>query len=281
MSRGRLRNPFLLFFTVGALVFMYAPIAAVFVNAFNADETLVRWGGFTLHWFGNVLESARVRAALGTSLTIAGIVSAISVAIAITAGLWGRKASRRLRLLLDTTTFMRIILPEVVVALALFVMFVRILDLQLGMWTIIIGHVVWNSAIATIVIQARVATMSGTLEDAAADLGAPPRRVFLRATLPQLWPAIVVAVLLSFTFSFDDVITSFFLAGGGAETLPMLVFGLARFRISPEVNAIGASVMVATLALLAIALLFANLRSSGGLALFGARKVEAGSDERV
>jgi spermidine/putrescine transport system permease protein len=275
------QNPLLLLFTIGVLIFMYAPITAVFVNAFNADETLVRWGGFTLEWFENVFENTRVRAALRTSLTIAAITTAISLVIAVAAGLWGRKASRRLRLLLDTTTFMRIILPEVVMALALFVMFVRLLDLELGMWTIIIGHVVFNSAVATIVIQARLATMSTTLEDAAADLGAPPRRVFLRATLPQLWPAVVVAALLSFTFSFDDVITSFFLAGSGAETLPMLVFGLARFRISPEINAIGASVMVATLTLLAIALLFARLRSSGGLALFGARKVEADRDESV
>ena len=169
---------------------------------------------------------------------------------------------------------MRIVLPEIVAALGLLIVFRRV-NFPLGLFAVIIGHVVFNSAYAIVVIQARLATMTTVLEDVAADLGARPWRVFRRVTVPFLLPALVVAGLLAFTFSFDDVITSSFLAGSNTETLPMLIFGLARFRVDPEVNAIGAGLMVITLSCLFVTIIAAGGRI-GGAALFGgARHGEA------
>jgi len=244
------------------LVFLYLPIAAVLINAFNKDSTLATWGGVTGKWFGQAVSDPEIRHSFVQSTKIALATTAISVAIAICAALYWRSAGRWGRTLLDSTTFMRIALPEVVTALALFVMFRR-LNITLGIWTVIAGHVMFNSAYATIVVQARVAALDRTLEDAAADLGAPPRRVFRRVVLPLLSPAVIVAALLTFTFSFDDVVTSLFLAGSGTVTLPMEIFGLVRFRVTPEVNAIGSGVMLVTLTgfTLAAVALFA----SGGL----------------
>jgi ABC-type spermidine/putrescine transport system permease subunit II len=142
---------------------------------------------------------------------------------------------------------------------------------------VIIGHVVFNSAYAIIIIQARLATLNRVLEDAAADLGAPPHRVFRRVTLPLIMPAVIVAGLLGFTFSFDDVITSSFLGGSQTETLPMLIFGLARFNITPQVNAIGAGLLVITMVSLTVAIIVATARAGGGLFL-GAR-LRASVDE--
>ncbi len=95
----------------------------------------------------------------------------ISLVLAVTAALWARRASQRARRVLDATTYMRIILPETVIALGLFLL-LRREDVELGVATIVIGHVVFNSAYATVVIQARMATLTDTLEQAAADLGA-------------------------------------------------------------------------------------------------------------
>jgi len=230
---------------VVVLVFLYAPIAVVVANSFNSDASLTSWGGMTLDWYKSAIESERVRTAAATSLEIAALSTLISLAIAVTAGLWSRTASRRKRQLLDAGTYMRIILPEVVAALALFLLFRRI-GLELGVWAVVAGHVVFNSAYATIIIQARLQTLPLVYEEAAADLGARPRRVFRRVTLPLLAPAVAVAALLAFTFSLDDVITSLFLSGGNAETIPILLFGMARFHITPELNAIGAVVMMVT-----------------------------------
>ncbi len=250
-------------FSILVLLFLYLPILLVIINAFNQDELLAKWGGFTLDWFGNVLSSARVRDDLLTSVWVGIVAALISLLVAVPAALWARRASTRGRRALDATTYMRIVLPEVVAALSLFMLFRR-LDVPLGIGAVIIGHVVFNSAYATVILQARMATMNRVLEDAAADLGASPRRVFMRVTFPLLLPAVIVAALFAFTFSFDNVITSAFLGGSGVETLPMLIFGLARNRVTPELNAIGAFLMLITTLSLVLAVIVASARSSGG-----------------
>jgi ABC-type spermidine/putrescine transport system permease subunit II len=241
------------------LAFLYAPIVVVVLNAFNGNRTLTSWGGFTGRWFHQAFSDPAVWSALWTSVRVALASTAVSLLIAIPAGLWTRRARARARALLDASTYMRIVLPEVVAAVGLFLLFRR-LNVPLGMWTIVAGHVVFNSAYATIVIQARVATLTTTLEEAAWDLGAAPWRAFRRVTVPLLRPAIIVAGLLIFTFSFDDVVTSAFLSGNDV-TLPVMIFGLMRFHVTPEVNAIGAGVMLITLVTFALATALVGLRA--------------------
>lgn len=257
----RLRRPSgLALATALVLAFLYLPIVVVVANAFNADRTLTHWGGLTFRWFSAAFGDSATWSALWASIRIGVVSTAIALAIAVPAGIWARKASLRGRSVLDASTYVRIILPEIVAAVGLFLLFRRF-DVALGMATVVIGHVVFNSAYATIVIQARIATLSTTLEDAAADLGATPWRTFRRVTLPLLGPAIVVAGLLAFTFSFDNVITSAFLAGDQA-TLPVRVFGLMRFHVTPAVNAIAAGVMLITLVTFVLAAAVVGLRSS-------------------
>jgi ABC-type spermidine/putrescine transport system permease subunit II len=255
------------------LLLLYAPIAVVAVNSVNGDETLVGWGGFTTRWFGEAIHDGAVRDAFVSSIEVAFLSTAISLVLAVTAALWARKASSRAKRLLDATTYMRIILPETVIALGLFLL-LRRENVTLGVTTIVIGHVVFNSAYATVVIQARMATLTDTLEQAAADLGATPWRVFRRVTLPLILPAVVVAGLLIFSFSFDDVVTSLFLGGSDVQTLPVLLLGLIRLHVTPEVNAIGVLVMLTTTTLLALAAALTTVRGA-----VGARVVQATADD--
>ncbi len=250
--------------TLAVLAFMYMPIVLLFVNAFNKDSDLVGWGGFTTHWFTDAFNDARVRGDFRESVIIALLATVLSLVVAITAALWARDASPRVRGLFDATTLMRLVLPEIVIAVGLFVLFRRV-GLPLGMGAVVLGHVVFLSAYATVILQARVATVGKTLEQAAADLGATPWRTFRRVTLPQLMPAVVVAGLLSFTFSLDDVITSQFLGGGAVETLPVLLLGLIRHQITPEVNAIGAMLIMLTVTVFAVAVGVSGLRTAAGL----------------
>ena len=255
---------------IAAVVFaaLYAPIVLVLLNSFNSDSSLVGWGGFTTRWYHSVTSDSRVKDAFVTSLEVAALSTVISLAIAVAAGLWARSASSRGRRLLDGATYLRIVLPEIVFALGLFLLATK-LGLKLGVAMIVIGHVVFNSAYATIIVQARLATLSRTVEEAAADLGATPWRAFRRVTLPLLMPAVLVAGLLTFTFSFDDVIVSQFLGGTNAETLPVLLLGKIRLHVTPEVNAIGAGVMLITLVSFAMAALVAVMRPTGAGSLLG------------
>lgn len=261
--------------TILVLAFMYLPIVFLFINAFNADRNLVQWGGLTTEWFERVFQDDRIRKDFVASVEIAAFTTAISVVIAVSGALWARRAGRRGQMLFEATTFMRIILPEVVIAVGLFVLFRR-LEIPLGTSAVVIGHVVFLSAYATVIVQARMATMGSELELAASDLGATPWRGFRRVTLPQLLPAVAVAGLLVFTFSFDDVITSQFLAGGKVETLPVLLLGLIRHEITPEVNAVGALVILLTLSTFAAAVAIAGLRAAAG---FGQSSGDRGDDE--
>ncbi len=191
--------------------FLWAPLLMTALNALNRDELATRWGGATLRWFRQALANPDAR---------------------------GRRV-------FDVLTYMRIIMPEVVFAVALFLLFTKI-GVPLGALAVIAGHTVWNSAYATLIVQSRVITLDPILEDAAADLGATPVRAFWRVTLPILLPAVAAAALLAFTFSFDDLVTSFYMSGTRIETLPVVLLSMIRFRLSPQINAIGIAVMATT-----------------------------------
>lgn len=262
-------------FTTLVLACLYAPIVLVVVYSVDRDTALLHWKGFTWHWYSQAFHDDDVRHDLGVSAEVALLSTAISLAIAITAGLWGRRASPRARRWFDALTYSRIVLPEVVFALGLFILFQK-LGVTLGVVAIVFGHVVFNSAYATIIVQARMATLDDALEEAAADLGANRWRAFRRVTLPLLMPAVIVAALLSITFSFDDVITSQFLGGTSAQTLPVLVLGKIRLHVTPEVNAIGAGLMVITLVSFASAGLITMLRPTGAGNVLGLGRRAAG-----
>ena len=246
------RHPVSALLALLVLLFLWLPLLAVVINSFNKDTLMAGWGGVTGHWYNLAANDHDVRQGLKTTLIIAFASALVSLAVAVSGALWWRRAPRRARAVYDGLVFARIIVPEVVFATALFFLFVHF-KFRLGLPAIIIGHSVWNSAYATLIIQARMVGLDPSVEEAAADLGATPWRVFRRVTLHSLMPAIIAAGLLAFTFSFDDVVTSFFLQGTAQSPLPIVLFGLIRFRLTPEVNAIGVLVMLLTVGLMSLA----------------------------
>ena len=258
--------------TALVMLCLYAPIVAVLVYSVDKDPLLISWKGFTTHWYVQAFNDPQVRNDFVTSVEVAALSTVISVAIAVSGGLWWRRASPRARRVFDALTYSRIVLPEVVFALGLLVLLGK-LHIPYGVGAIVLGHVVFNSAYATVIIQARFATLSDTLEEAAADLGANRWRVFRRVTFPLLLPAVLVASLLAVSFSFDDVIVSQFLGGSSAEPLSVLLLGMIRLHVTPEVNAIGAALMLITLVTFATAGLITMIRptGAGGMLGFGRR----------
>ncbi len=239
------RHRFVAAMSLLIVLFLWAPLAMVAFNAFNRNRLLTGWGGATLRWFGVAFQDVQIRDALRQTIAIGVLSTAVTLPLAVTAVLWWRRATRRARRLFDVLVYLNVILPEVVFASALFLTFVR-LNIPEGLTAVVIGHSVWNTAYAILILQARLSALDPQLEEAGADLGADPLSVFWRVTLPGLLPGILVAALIAFTFSFDDVVTSFFMAGSQVNTLPLVLFGMIRFRITPEINAIGVLVMTFT-----------------------------------
>jgi ABC-type spermidine/putrescine transport system permease subunit II len=258
----RIRHPVATTFALLGLSFLWVPLVVVLVNSFNQDTVMSGWGGFTGSWYRQAFNDEAVRAGLRTTIVVALLSTLLSVVLAVTAVLWWRRAPVAARRVFDAFVYARIILPEAVFAIALFFFFNRI-GFSLGLTAIVIGHTVWNSAYATLIIQARMVGLDPALDEAAADLGATPWRAFRRVTLALLLPGIIAAALLSFTFSFDDIVTSYFMAGSAHPPLPIVLFGMIRFKITPEINAIGVLIMLFTITLLTSAVL--SLAAAGSV----------------
>jgi len=164
-------------------------------------------------------------------------------------GLW-RRGSRIMKLSLNLT----LVTPEIVLGVALLAFYqwvFRYLGLQLGMHTVIAAHVSFSIAFVVIVVEARLKTHERALEEAALDLGASEWEAFRRVTLPLIAPAVVAAALLAFTISFDDYVITSMVAGVDSETLPMVLYAMARRGANPVVNAIS-TVIVAGLGALIV-----------------------------
>ena len=261
------RHPVVSILATLTMAFMWLPLVVVIGNSFNRNPLLASWGGLTLKWFGQAFRDEQVRSGLVTSLEVGLLTAGASLLVALTGVLWWRSASSRGRRLFDISVYARLVLPEVVFATALFLVFTRG-GIPLGMTTTVIGHTVWASAYAAVILQARVRLLDPAVEEAAADLGASPLGVFFRVTLRGMLPGIVAAGVLAFTLSFDDVVTTFFLSGPQLNTLPLLILGLIRFRVTPEVNAIGALVTSSMIAstLLVVWLLGRSTRRADSVA---------------
>jgi spermidine/putrescine transport system permease protein len=142
---------------------------------------------------------------------------------------------------LTQSLYLSLLTPEIVTGVSLLVLFqwvFHFLHLHLGMPTVILAHISFSLAYVVIVILARLRTFDIALEEAALDLGANEWQVFCRITVPIIMPGVLAAALLCFTVSFDDYVITSLVAGVNSETLPMIIYGLARKGVSPDINAL-------------------------------------------
>jgi spermidine/putrescine transport system permease protein/putrescine transport system permease protein len=238
-------------------VFLYAPIAVVVVYAFNSGGEALTWEGFSTKWFGEALDDPTITEPFRNSLVIAGLNALIACVLGTALALAVSRMRAAVRVPIDALVYMTLVTPEIVFAISALIFFVEI-GLPLGLETILISHVVFNASVVALVVRARFVGMGQDLEEASYDLGAGPVSTFRQVTLPRLAPAILAGGLLAFTFSFDDFITSFFVSGAGATTLPIRIFSSLRFGTSPIINA--TAVMILGLTVVAIVIAYLVLR---------------------
>ena len=249
-------------------VFLFLPIIVVFKDAFNANKTLLTWGGATFTWFGEALSSERFRSAFLTSIGIAVVVMLLSMVLASLGAIGMSKMSGKAKGAYDSLVFLRITLPEIVIVVGLFVV-ARMLGFKLGPAWVVIAQTLIYSAYAFVTISARLTNISGLYEKAAQDLGASQARIVWTITLPLLAPSIFVGGLLAFTFSLDSGVAPTFLGGPSAETIPLLIMGMIKKGVSAEVNAIGVIMSVFNFLVLLIVVKFIGIKQVAGSAVKG------------
>jgi len=234
-------------------LFLYLPILILVIYSFNANSVVGVWTGISTRWYAELLHDRALIDSFRVSLWVAFWSTLISTAL----GTLGAMALERFRfrgkLTFDATMYLPIIIPDIVMALSTLLFFVLV-AVPLSRYTILVAHVAFNISFVAVVVRGRLAEMDRGLEEAAADLGANAWTTFRRVTLPLLMPAIVSAALLAFTLSLDDFVITFFVAGPGSTTLPVRVYSMIKFGVTPEVNAISTLMLLGSTALVVLSL---------------------------
>jgi spermidine/putrescine transport system permease protein len=234
--------------------FLYLPIAAVIILSFNEAGLPTAWSGFSLRWYLALASSRKILGSAWNSLLVALAVTAISTVIgtllAFAVEARGRKRGAGL---LDAILAMPLIIPDIVLAIGLLSLFTA-LKLTLGLYSIVLAHVTFDLAYVAMVVRTRLKHFDFALVEASADLGAGSTRTFVKVVLPVIAPAVVAAALLAFTLSVDEFIIAYFTAGAGAAstTLPMQIYAMIRFGVTPEINALATLTLLVTVTLLIV-----------------------------
>ncbi len=222
--------------------FLYLPIAVLMVLSFNKSGLPTAWGGFSVEWYGKLASNPKITGAAWNSVVVAVFSTIIATALGTALALGverARPSSTREALL-----FAPMIIPDIVLAIAL-LSFFTLVKFTLGLHSIVIAHVVFNIAFVCAVVRARLKSYDWSLNEASRDLGATAWTTFLRITFPLIVPSVVAAALLAFTLSIDEFIIAYFTAGAGqsSTTLPMQIYAMIRFGVTPEINAMATIVM--------------------------------------
>src|ERR1700690_4296492 len=202
-------------YTFIAYLYIYVPIIILIV--FSRDQDIIQATRNTL------------------------IIAAISTLFATLVGTLAALAMQRYRFpgyaASETLMYIPIVIPEVVMGISLLVFFVMI-NFTLGLVTITLAHIAFNIPFVTLVVRARLHGYDNAIDEAAMDLGANEMMTFWRVTLPTILPGVLSGAMLALTLSLDDYVITYFTAGPGSTTLPLRVFSMVRFMVTPEVNAL-------------------------------------------
>ncbi|HEY5291123.1 MAG TPA: ABC transporter permease subunit [Burkholderiales bacterium] len=236
--------------SLAVYAFLYVPLAIVVLFSFNDSRLSAEWVGFTLDWYRKLAADRAMLAAARNSVLIALTASLIATVLGTMAGIaMHRYRIRGLTFLVLTPVAM----PEILLGVSLLVFFIQVLNLTLGLVSVLVAHITFCIGFVAIIVRARLAGMDESIFEAARDLGATPWQEFRLVTLPLIMPAVAAGALMSFTLSIDDFVITFFTAGVGVSTLPLQIFTMIKVAVTPEVNAVSTLLMLVTLTLIVLA----------------------------
>lgn len=245
---------------LGVVTFLlYLPILLMVIYSFNESKLSSVWSGFSLKWYRTLFQNTAMFEALRNSIVLALTVS-LAAGIIGTLGAYGfSRVKARSKSMIETVSMLPLMTPEIILGVV-FMAFFSLLGLPFGLGTLILAHTTFCIPYVYMMVKARLVGMDRSLREAALDLGAGEVRAFFDITLPQLLPAVFSGMLLSFAMSFDDVIISIFVTGVHFNTLPIKIYTQLKTGLSPEINALCALMLGATLLVIAAAYLIGRIR---------------------
>jgi spermidine/putrescine transport system permease protein len=235
-------------------MFLYIPIIVLVAFSFNDSKLNAVWTGFSLKWYKSLLQNSSILEAMKNSMVIAIISTIIAVMLGTLAAVGMYKYEFKGKSVVDGMLYVPLVIPEIVMGIALLAFF-SMVQVPMGTASLILAHVTFSVSYVVAVVRARLDGFDKSVEEAAMDLGATPTQTFFKITLPIIMPGVIAGGLLAFTLSLDDMIISFFVAGPSSMTLPLKVFSMVKFGVTPEINALSTIIMLFTLIIVGFALI--------------------------
>lgn len=253
------------------LLFLYVPIFVLIVFSFNESKSSSVFSGFTLDWYKRLFNNRIIISSLVNTIIIAVAASIISTILGTLAAIGINSMRRVPRTVVMNVTNMPIINPEIVTGVSLmllFSFFAARMTLEFGFVTLLIAHITFDVPYVILSVMPKFRQMDPHLYEAAQDLGCGPFRAFRKVVLPEIMPGVVSGFLMSFTYSLDDFVISYFTTGSTSQTLPITIYSMTRRKVSPEINALSTLIFLVVVVVLLVRNILesraAKKRLSGG-----------------
>ncbi len=253
------------------LLFLYVPIFVLIVFSFNESKSSSVFSGFTLDWYKRLFNNRIIISSLVNTIIIAVAASIISTILGTLAAIGINSMRRVPRTVVMNVTNMPIINPEIVTGVSLmllFSFFAARMTLEFGFVTLLIAHITFDVPYVILSVMPKFRQMDPHLYEAAQDLGCSPFRAFRKVVLPEIMPGVVSGFLMSFTYSLDDFVISYFTTGSTSQTLPITIYSMTRRKVSPEINALSTLIFLVVVVVLLVRNILesraAKKRLSGG-----------------
>jgi spermidine/putrescine transport system permease protein len=241
-------------YTIIYLIFLYAPIILLPLFAFNSG-TIIAFPleGFSTKWFAALAENTALINAVKNSLFIALCTSILATILGVLAARAGAMAQFRGKGAMLGFVMLPLVLPEIIIAVALLVIFVQVMGITPSSWTVILAHTLICTPFSIAILNGAFQNLDPAMEEAAMDLGENRWGAFRLVILPLVMPGIISSLLITFTISLDEFIIAFFLTGTN-PTMPVYIWGATRFVDAlPMIMALGTILVSLSVTLLVIA----------------------------
>ena len=236
-------NSFGKLFITLVLILTYLPILSLVVFSFNESKSLTRWTGFSLEWYVKLFQSREIMSAVFITILVAIISTFISTVVGTFAAISLSKQRKVLREISLSANNIPIVNPEIVTAIAFFVLF-GAFAIERGLFTMILAHIAFSTPYVVITVYPKVRNLDPNLAHAAHDLGATPFQALYKVILPQIKIGIIAGAAIAFTMSFDDFVISYFAASGSAvQNISIYLYTLKR-GVEPTINALSTIIIL-------------------------------------
>lgn len=242
-------------YLVLVMLFLYAPIFVLIVFSFNQSKSSSVFTGFTLDWYKRLFNNRLIISSLVNTIIIAVAASIISTTLGTLAAIGINSMRKVPRAVVMNVTNMPIINPEIVTGVSLMLLFnffAARMTLEFGFVTLLIAHITFDVPYVILNVMPKFNQMDPHLYEAAQDLGCSPFKAFRKVVLPEIMPGVISGFLMSFTYSLDDFVISYFTSGSTSQTLPITIYSMTRRKVSPEINALSTLIFITVVIVLIV-----------------------------